>query len=312
MEGYLDKITSQGVSFNVVALVDHGTVRQNVMGFDDREPSQSELGDMKQLVDEAMSQGAWGMSTGLIYPPSVYAGEAELVGLSKIVAKHGGIYASHVRGEGENLLNAIKEALQIGERGGVPVQLAHFKASGKPYWGMIREALTLLEEARDRGVDVTFDQYPYIASSTGLTALLLHWAHEGGAERLIERLNDAEIREEMLKYVQITRDWDTILIVNSENHPDYVGKTLRDIARSQSQDPFDTMCALLIEEETRVPVVIFGMGEEDVRRAMRNPLGMVGSDGSAIYPEDSLARGNPTLDTMEHSPEFLDTMSGKA
>jgi len=167
MEDYLGLIESRGASFNVVAMVGQGTVRQNVMGFEDREPTRSELGEMKGLVTAAMEDGAWGMSTGLIYTPSAYAKTDEIVELARVVAEHGGVYFSHIRGEGETLLDAVREAMEIGERARVPVEIAHFKASGRPYWGRTEQSLRLIEEARQKGVDVTFDQYPYIRAAQG-------------------------------------------------------------------------------------------------------------------------------------------------
>jgi N-acyl-D-amino-acid deacylase len=293
MENYLDMIDSKGVGFNVASFVGHGLIRENVMGYENRKPKEEELNEMKRLIAEAMDHGAYGMSSGLIYPPSVYADTEELIELAKTVYEFGGIYASHIRGEGATLFEAINEAIEISEKSGAPAHLAHFKASGKPYWGKTEQALKLVEDARERGVDVTFDQYPYIASSTGLTSLLPHWAHEGGAERLIERLRDPKTREMIRKEEQITRDWSTVLIVNLDNNLNYIGKTIKDISENENRDPFNVMCDLLIDEKTRISIVVFGMDENDVRRVMKNPVGMVGSDGSAVSPEGILGQGKP-------------------
>jgi len=290
MEDYLNLIDSAGASFNVATFVGHGTVRQNVMGHDDREPTDPE---MKKLVADSMLGGAWGMSTGLIYPPSVYADTEEIVELAKVAARYGGVYASHIRGEGETLLEAVAEAVEIGERNGARVQIAHFKASGRPYWGRTKGSLRLVEEARGRGVDVTFDQYPYVASSTGLTALLPHWAHEGGAEKMLERLRDPEMRRRMREGQRITRDWSTVMVVHANNHPQYSGRTMAEIAEAEGKDPHDAMMDLLLDEDAQVPAVMFGMDEEDVRRVMRSPYGMVGSDGRAVSPEGILGKGKP-------------------
>lgn len=293
MKDYLDLVEEKGASFNLVSLVGHGTIRQNVMGHDDREPEEEELEEMRLMVSEAMEQGAWGMSTGLIYPPSVYATTDELIELAKVVAKNNGIYASHIRGEGEELIEAIREAIRIGRESGAPVEIAHFKASGKPFWGKTKQALKVVEGARDRGIDVTYDQYPYIASSTNLTALLPHWAHEGGPEKMIQRIEDKEARERMKEEQRITRDWSSVMVVHAKKHPGYTGKNLEEIAEFEDKTPFNAMCDLLIEEEMQVPAVMFGMSEDDVRRVMRNPIGMVGSDGSAVSPEGVLGQGKP-------------------
>jgi N-acyl-D-amino-acid deacylase len=294
MSDYLDIIDATGASFNVIPVVGQGTVRQNVMGFEDREPTKSELEEMKELVEGAMEDGAWGMSTGLIYTPSTYAGTPEIVELAKALKGYGGVYFSHIRGEGETLLDAIKEAILIGREAGVPVQIAHFKASGKPHWGKTVDSLRLVAEGREVGVDVTFDQYPYIASSTGLAAYMPHWAQEGGADRLLERLKDPEIRERIRGDGSgIYRTWDMIMVASAKNHPDYEGKRISEIAVLEGKEEYEAVFDLLLAEDAQVAVVSFGMSEEDVRRVMQSPHGMVGSDGSAATPQGILGQGKP-------------------
>ena len=294
MKIYMDRVDRQGVAFNVATWVGHGTVRQNVLSYEDREPTDAELRKMKGLVDDAMKDGAYGMSTGLIYPPSVYGKTPEIIELAKVSAKHGGLYASHIRGEEDySLIPAVKEAIEIGEKAGLPVQIAHFKASGKKAWGMVKQSLSLVEEARARGVDVAFDQYPYIASSTGLAAVLPHWAHEGGPEKMMERLRDPELRKRMWKEQRMDRDWNGVLVVFAKNNPQYNGKTIADIAKEQGKKPHDAAYDLLLAENTIVPAVMFGMSEKDVKYVMRSPIGMVGSDGSAISPNGILGIGKP-------------------
>ena len=294
MEDYLNFIDKRGISFNTVALVGQGTVRQNVMGFEMRTPTDSELKTMKRLVAEAMEDGAWGMSTGLIYPPSCYADTDEIVELAKVLPKYGGVYFSHIRGEGDTLLEAVKEAIEIGERASVPVEIAHFKATGRRNWGRTEESLRLVEEARRRGVDVTFDQYPYVASSTGLTALLPDWAHEGGARRLLDRLRDLEERRRIAESPETEdRNWDNIVVSSAKIHPQYEGKSISEIARLEGKAPFDAVFDLLLAEEAQVDIVIFEMSEDDVRRIMRSPYMMVGSDGRAVAPRGILGAGKP-------------------
>jgi N-acyl-D-amino-acid deacylase len=293
MADYLNKIESQGSGFNVASFVGHGTIRQNVMGHNASKPTKEELEEMKKLVANAMKDGAWGMSTGLIYPPSVFAETEEIIELSKIVANYSGIYASHIRGEGESLLEAIVEAGEIGEKSGTPVQIAHFKASGKPNWGMTKDSLALVKKYRNMGIDITFDQYPYIAGSTGLKSLFPHWAHEGGAEKMIKRLKDPKIRKKMRDQLRPDKEWNQIMVAYAKNHPEYNGKNIEEIAELENKDPYDSVCDLLIAEDNQVQIVTFGMDEEDVRRVMRSPFGMVGSDGSAISPYGILGQGNP-------------------
>ncbi len=294
MKDYLDRVDRQGISFNLATWVGHGTVREDVMSYENREPTDTELRKMKKFVDDSMRDGAYGMSTGLIYPPSVYGKTPEIIELAKVVAKHGGIYASHIRGEEhESLLTAVKEAIEIGEEADLPVQIAHFKASGKKAWGMVKQSLALVEEARARGIDVAYDQYPYVASSTGLAAILPHWAHEGGAEKMMERLRDPELRRKMAKEQRIERDWDGVLIVFAKNNPQYNGWTIAKLAKEQGKTPHDAACDLLLAENTVVQSVMFGMDEEDVKTVLKNPIGMVGSDGSAISPKGILGIGKP-------------------
>jgi len=294
MRDYMALIDATGASFNVIPLVGQGTVRQNVMGYEDREPTRSEMEAMKELAAQAMKDGAWGMSTGLIYTPSVYASTEEIIELAKVVADNGGVYFSHIRGEGETLLEAVNEAVRIGREAGVPVQIAHFKASGKPHWGKTEQSLRLVEEGRKTGVDVTFDQYPYIASSTGLAALMPHWAQEGGADRLLERLGDPVIRRKITEGpATVTRDWQSVLVASAKNHPQYEGKTIKEVAELEGKTEMDAVFDLLLAEKAQVSIVSFGMSEEDVRRVMRSPYGMVGSDGSAVAPRGILGRGKP-------------------
>jgi N-acyl-D-amino-acid deacylase len=294
MGDYLNLIDKGGVSFNVIAIVGQGTIRQNVMGYENREPTKSEIESMKLLVSEAMKDGAWGMSTGLIYTPSTFAKTDEIIELASVLAEYNGIYFSHIRGEGETLLEAIKEALKIGKKARVPVQIAHFKASGKPFWGKTKDSLKLIEEGRDHGVDVTFDQYPYVASSTGLAAFMPHWAQEGGNDRLLERLKDFEIRKKIaMDQSGIYREWSSVMVASAKNHPEYEGKRITEIAEIEGKEPIEAVFDLLFAENAQVSVVSFGISEEDLRRVLQSPFGMIGSDGSAVAPRGILGSGKP-------------------
>ncbi|HUS78428.1 MAG TPA: D-aminoacylase [Patescibacteria group bacterium] len=294
MGDYIDRVNRQGASFNVAPLVGQGTVRQNVMGYEDREPTASELAEMKGLVAEALDDGAWGLSTGLIYTPSVYAKTDEVVELAKVVSSYGGIYFSHIRGEAETLLKAVEEAIEIGERANVPVQIAHFKASGQPTWGKSVDSLRLVGEGRRRGVDVTFDQYPYIASSTGLSAYMPRWALEGGSDRLLERLKDPETRKRIKGDPSVLdRDWGAIMIASAKNNTQYEGLRLPEMAERQGKELMEAIFDLLLMEDSQVSIVSFAMDEGDVRRIMQSPYGMVGSDGRAVAPRGILGQGKP-------------------
>ena len=188
----------------------------------------------------------------------------------------------------------MKEAIEICERSSVPVLIAHFKASGKKYWGKTEESLRLVDEARKWGVDVTFDQYPYTASSTSLSALLPQWAHEGGSAKLLERLRDPEIRRKIVEGPEvITRDLDTIVVSYAKNNPQLEGKSITEIAETEGKPPMEEVFDLLLAEDAQVNIISHGMSEDDVRRVMRSPYMMVGSDGRAVSPKGILGRGKP-------------------
>ncbi|HEU5323260.1 MAG TPA: amidohydrolase family protein, partial [Methylomirabilota bacterium] len=202
MGEYLRAFDRDGTALNVVHLVGHGALRIAAMGFARRAPAADELRRMQGLLADAMDAGAWGLSTGLIYAPGSYAATEEVVALARVAARHRGIYASHIRGEGATLLTAVAEAIRVGREADMPVQVSHLKAAGRPNWGRVAEALALIDAAGADGVDVMADVYPYTASSTTLRALLPDWTLEGGVAALGERLRDtptrARIREELL------------------------------------------------------------------------------------------------------------------
>jgi N-acyl-D-amino-acid deacylase len=289
---YLDYLRRQGLSVNVVPLVGHGMIRGTGMGLADRLPTAEDMRAMKRLITQAMDEGAWGLSTGLIYPPSVYASTKELVELSRVVAERGGFYFSHIRGEETTLLKAVAEAIEIGEQAGLPVQIAHLKASGPKNWSSLPQALALVDDARARGLDVAADRYPYVASSTGLSAQLPAWAHDGGRTALLERLQLPDSRQHILAHLAArSPHWDKIVITHSPNCPDFESLSVAEIAEQRGVDPAETTLDILLEAEARVSVVHFGMSEENLRRVLRHPAVMIGSDGSARVPEGPLGEG---------------------
>jgi len=309
-------LEERGISLNVAPLVGNANLRVLALGFENRPPTQDELEQMKRILAQAMKEGAFGMSTGLIYPPSCYADTKELVELARVVAEYGGIYATHIRGEGATLIQAVREAIEIGEKAGVPVEISHHKASGRANWGRVRQTLRMMEEARERGVDVTCDVYPYTAGSTGLDALLPAGAYEGGVEKLLERLRDPEarrkIREEMMRSWEDrgpdtlgAPEWSCIMISYCRGHPELEGRTIEEIARERNVDPFDLVFDLLIEEEASVGIVLFTMCEEDMRRVLVHPLSMIGSDSSARAPYGVLGKGKPHPRTYGTFPRIL-------
>jgi N-acyl-D-amino-acid deacylase len=248
--------------------------------------------EMKRQIAQAMDEGAWGMSSGLIYPPSAYATTDELIELSRVPAARGGFYFSHIRGEAETLLDSVTEAITIGEQAGLPVQIAHFKAFLPENWHLIDAALALLDEARRRGVNVAADRYPYIASSTSLRASLPNWTHDGGVEALLQRLADPEIRKKILDGpLPQGRRWDTVVVTLAPDVPEWAGQSVAEIAAQRGADPSETALDMLLEAKGRVSVVHFAMDEEGLKKTLRHPVVMIGSDGSALAPYGPLGEG---------------------
>lgn len=303
MDEYLSRVEAGGISNNLAMLVGHGTLRQGVMSGAMRAPSATEMDEMSRMLDDSLKAGAWGMSTGLIYPPSSYAETGELIALARVCKPHGGIYASHIRNEGEQLLDAVSEAIRIGEEAGVPVEIAHHKASGKANWGKVKESLPLIAAARERGVQITCDQYPYVASSTGLSVIIPDWAHEGGNDRLLERLRNTEAREHIrhdirIKYPgwddpSIDSSWHRIVVASARGHAQFEGLTTWQMAEAWHTDPLEASLDLIIAEEANVASVMFGISEDDVQLVMRAPFIMVGSDAAAKSPTGPMSEGKP-------------------
>lgn len=308
---YLDALERNGVGVNIAPLVGHSAIRSSVMGYDMRPPTDAELEEMKAHVVEAMRAGAFGYSSGLIYPPSSYADTRELIELAKAMAPYGGIYATHMRNEGANLLKSVEEAITIGREAGVPVQISHHKASGNErVWGLVKDSLKMIEEARKEGADVLCDQYPYIASATSLTSIIPGWAHEGGPRALLARLKDPEIGPKLKAAVEESRKgggWARLLVtsVRSSKNRFAQGKRLPEIAAIWGVPEVEAAWRLLIEEELEVGQASFGMCEEDVRTVMAHPCVMIGSDSSATAVDGPLAKGHPHPRTFGTFPRVL-------
>jgi len=300
---FLRKIQRNGVALNVAPLVGNVPIRTMVMGFEARKPTPSELAKMKALTARCMEEGAFGLSTGLIYSPSCYAKTREIIELCKVAAKHGGIYASHIRGEGDPLISSVREAITIGKEARIPVEIAHHKAAGKKNWGKVKKTLAMIQEARDHGVDVTCDVYPYTAGATGLAAGIPSWAHEGGTDRLTERLKGPRTRKRIRREIQKgipgwenligTAGPENIMITSSEKHRNYQGKTISDLAKTRRKDPLEFIFDLLVEETARVGIVLFMIDENDMRKVLSSEFTMIGSDASAQAPYGILGKAKP-------------------
>jgi N-acyl-D-amino-acid deacylase len=312
---YLDALRVARPSVNVVHFVGHGALRIAAMGFAARPASGDEVRAMTRLLGEALDAGAFGFSTGLVYAPSAYADTAELIALARAMAPRGGLYFSHVRGESSMLLDSIREAIEIGEAGGVGVQIAHVKASGAENWPKIDAALRLIEEARARGVDVAGDVYPYNAGSTKLDNLMPAWAHEGGVARLLERLADRAVRRRIVRECLADGErWHTVsqgrigfdqIFIASCRRRELEGLHLAQLARHSGAEPAEALMDLLLAERCTVGMVSFSQSLENVAKVLAHPHVMIGSDSIPLFEGDGDRPGKPHPRTYGTFPRVI-------
>lgn len=296
---YFAGLEKSGISINFGSYFSETQARNAVLGNTARAPTPAELTRMQGILDTAMRGGAMGMTTALIYPPGSFATTDELVEMAKVAARHGGIYASHIRDEGTGLIAAIEEAVAIGERAGLPVEIFHLKVAHQSGWGrLMGEAGRTIEAARARGVDVAADMYVYTAGGTGLEATIPSWAQEGGRGALVDRLKDPEIRARLKReiatgvpgwsnLVDAAGGWTGVVLSNARNprNGHLVGKTLADIGRELGKDPADAAFDLVMEGEGRVMAIYHMMNEQDIETALRFPWTSIGSDAGAAATE---------------------------
>lgn len=293
---YFASLTRTGISINFGSYFSETQARNAVLGMSARAPNASELERMRAIMDTAMRGGAMGMTTALIYPPSSYATTDELVDVAKSVAKYGGVYASHIRGEGKEVVESVKEAIAIGERAGLPVEVFHLKVAHRPGWGVLMDSVRqAIEAARARGVDVAADIYVYTAGGTGLEATIPSWAFEGGNDSLKARLANPTIRARLKReittgspgwwnIIEAAGGWDGVVLVNARN-PDnakYEQKTLTQIAREMGKEPADAAWDLVVQGRGRVMAIYHMMSEQDIETALRFPWTSIGSDAGAV------------------------------
>ena len=294
---YLRVLGARRPEVNVVALVGHSALRMGAMGMEDRPPRPDEQARMADLLRQALRDGAWGMSTGLVYPPSAFSHRDELIALGRVLAERDALYTSHIRGEGPTLLDSLEEAAAIGEAAGIRVQVSHLKASGRAAWGSMPRALETLERARARGARLHADAYPYTAGSTYLTQLLPKWAFEGGQEALLNRLRSPEQRARMRAEMEqggpsvVHRgvDFDKVLLTATvlEQHRRWEGVSLARAASAEGRDPFDFLFDLLAAERAGTVMVLFVMHEDDVRASLSWPFTAIGSDQLGVFSDTS-------------------------
>lgn len=285
---YLDVLEKHEISVNTGVLVGHGAIRIAVMGFSDKKATEEEIRKMQALTRESMECGAFGISTGLIYPPGCYSDTEELIAIVGEVKPYGGYYATHMRDEKSRVVESVEESLRIARETGVPLHVSHHKVSYKPDWHTsCRKTIALMEEARREGIDVTADQYPYNASATNLSVNLPTWAFEGGVEKLLERLRDPEIRTQLEENTNASHEgrWDTIYVscLKTEENAWMQGKSIVEIAETLGKDNYaSVLIDIVLAEDNEVDEICFGMCEEDVEYIMTKEFVMTGSDGSAM------------------------------
>ena len=291
MSEYFARVEDGGIACNVASLAGHGTIRKSVLGFEDRPPTTGELTEMQRILSEALADGAIGLSTGLEYLPGGYAKHEEIAALAALAHEAGGFYATHIRNEGDTLVESIQEALNVTESTGIPLQLSHHKSEGRANWGKPQVTLPMMARARAAGFDVLTDQYPYTAFMTGLSVILLpRWVNDGTAEDTLGRLRDPEARVKMLREINAASwDWDTVQIGIARTRRDTQGLTLTELGRHTGKTPAEAAIDLLSDEEGFVAAVHFAMSEEDVEYILNDSHTMIGSDGVANDPASEMA-----------------------
>lgn len=306
LAGYFARLQKQGMGINLGTYVGATQLRRMIIGEDDRAPSPAELDEMKALVRSAMQQGAMGVSTALQYAPAPYAKTEELIALASEAAPFGGIYATHMRNEGDNILNAIDEAVRIGREAHIPVEIWHIKAAGKKNWGRMKEIVTKVNAARASGVEVTANTYAYTAWFNDMSAFIPPWAHDGGTAKMLERLRDpaqrAKIRADMLDPKgKWDNEWQEIpgpdaVLVGVVQNPALLplqGKRLSQIAEERRKDPIDTLMDILADDNGFTSCAVFGMSEPDVVLALQQPWTSIDNDSPGTAPDGILGKEHP-------------------
>lgn len=295
---YLQFLEDKGISTNVASFIGATTLRVNAVGYENRAPNVEELELMKDLVHQGMKEGAMGIGSSLIYAPAFYSSTEELIEICKVAADYGGMYISHMRSEGNKLLESVDELLTIANEAGIPAEIYHLKQSGKKNWGKLDRVIQKIDSARAKGLNITTDMYTYTAGATGLDASMPPWVQEGGLEQWIQRLKDPQIRKRVIKEMQTdTDEWenlmraaespDKLILVGFKNDSlKYLtGKTLTEVAKIKGKSPEETAIDLVIQDGSRVGTVYFLMNEENVKRQIQLPYMSFGSDAGSLAPE---------------------------
>lgn len=318
LAGYFSRLERQGTPLNLGTYVGAAQVREAVLGDDNRAPNPQELEQMKALVQQAMQQGALGVSTALIYPPGTYAKTDELIELAKVAAQYGGIYATHMRSEGKSEMAAIDEALRIGREAHIPVEIFHLKVAGKNRWGSMPQVIAKLQAARDAGVDITADMYPYLAGATALASALPPWVADGGTNKLLERLRDPAIRARIKKEMaEEHNDWENLYLASGgasgvmvssvveKNLKPLTGKTVAQIAQQQHKDPLDALFDLVLADKARTGALYFIASEDDLEYGLKQPWTSIGLDFNEMPLDGPLFEPHSHPRGFGSMPRFL-------
>jgi N-acyl-D-amino-acid deacylase len=293
LDGYFRRLEKQGTPLNIGTYVGAAQVREAVIGDDDRAPTPAELDQMKALVEQAMKDGAFGISTALIYPPGHYAKTEELIELAKVSARYGGLYATHMRSEGASEMAAVDEAIRIGREAGLPVEIFHLKVSGKPRWGSMVKIVEKIQAARDSGLDIRANQYPYVAGGTALASSLPPWVADGGVTKLLERLHDPIVRARIKNEMATDHaDWENLYydcgggagiliagVVNPELKK-YNGKTVAEMAKTENKEELDALFDFVVQDNAQTGALYFMASEEDLTHGLKQPWTSIGLDAS--------------------------------
>jgi len=298
-KAFYQKVVKQGMTMNLAPLVGQGTIRLAVKGFDSSKPTTEEMLQMKELLTQSLEDGVFGMSAGLFYPPGSYCSTEELSELASVLKNYGAIFTIHLRNESNKLIESLEEALKIVEGGNIPLEISHHKAAGRLNWGKIRGSLKIMAKARERGVEVNCDVYPYIAGSTMISSLLPTWVLEGGINRMLDRLQTRDIRKSIEREISEgtmegenwirSIGWDNIIIGGCPGNKEYEGKSLAKIIdeKGSSNTPYQTFFDWLVEISGEAIMILFGMDEDDVKEVISSPLSSIITDAWATTPSES-------------------------
>lgn len=318
LDGYFQRLQKQGTPLNLGTFVGAAQVREAVIGEDDRAPTATELDQMRALVDHAMKDGALGVSTALIYPPGHYAKTEELIALCRVAAAYGGVYATHMRSEGAQEMQAIDEAIRIGREAGVPVEIFHLKVIGKSRWGTMPRVVEKIQAARDSGLDIRADQYPYVAGGTALASALPPWVANGGMAKLLDRLHDPKTRDQIkIEMAAEHADWENlyfdsgggsgVMIASAENDAlkKYQGQTLAQVAQAERKSELDALFDFVLEDKGQTGALYFIADENDLRYGLKQPWVEIGLDAPEMSLDGPLFEPHTHPRTMGSMPRFL-------